>query len=250
MAIEIPNSFRGKPVDGAIQIALKGSIQRNSSAPKPNGNPPSPSNMVGAEKYLILDGRKHGSYEYPDMLVSMDRYHLGKNWNDSHPLLAKDGNCMLTIRQFADFLNLLKSGNAYDGKGNKVGKTKLDEVLNDIVEVRNPWRAEWLDARFESGNIVYHVLKGNSVVEVQEPLNDYLNNDKTPGISLDSWLKDANQHGLPKKSVKKGDLYYWSPVDGRVARFIAISDGAVLDCYGYPSGTSSSLGVRLARAKI
>ena len=251
MAIEIPNIFRGKPVDGAIEIALKKTAV-NPPAPDLKGTPPSPSNLSDAGKYLILEGRKHGSYEYPDLLVGMERDYLGKDWNDAHTALNQNNSYMLTIRQFVDFLSLLKSGSAYDGKGNKVDKRKLDSILDEIVTVRNPWRSEWLDAKFKNGNIIYHNLVGNpsSLVEVREPLSAYLDKDKTPGINLDNWLKEANQHGLPKKTVDKGKMYYWAPADGAVAGFLADSVRALLYCGRDPTDTNASLGVRPVRKKI
>ncbi|MBS3083085.1 hypothetical protein J4454_04040, partial [Candidatus Pacearchaeota archaeon] len=67
--------------------------------------------------YLILEGRAHGSYEYPDTLIAKKRSMQSKKWQEAQDALKAEGKFMPTIRQYADFLNLLKSGNAYDGKG-------------------------------------------------------------------------------------------------------------------------------------
>ncbi len=259
MAIEIPKSYMGEPIKGAMDKILKG----NSQAGKPKGKNskkappnfvPSPSNLTDVDKYIILPEAQHGNYSYPEMLVAMDKRHFDKDWNKAHELLIKENAYMLTIRQFADFLSLLKSGKAFDGNGNKLDKRKLEDVLNDIIEVREPYRAEWLDAKFEDGNIIYHALKRKSghytLVETKEPLANYIEEDKAPGINLNDWLKKANNHGLPTPKTNKGKMYYWSPVEGTVAWFGADSGGAFLGCVRYSSISRVSLGVRPARAKI
>ncbi len=70
----------------------------------------------------------------------MKTTHQGKNWKDSHSALNQEGAFMPTIRQFVDFLNLLRSGKAYDGRGKLVDKSKLDGILDEIYTVRDPWR--------------------------------------------------------------------------------------------------------------
>ena len=32
------------------------------------------------EGYIILPGKTHSTYSYPETLITMDRVHLGKNW--------------------------------------------------------------------------------------------------------------------------------------------------------------------------
>src|SRR3989338_788157 len=75
--------------------------------------------------YIILPGRKHGSYDYPDLLVPTDRSHKGKNWHQTQESLYLDGAYMITPRQFVDFINLLRSGNVYDGLGVKLDNKRV-----------------------------------------------------------------------------------------------------------------------------
>ena len=75
-------------------------------------------------------------------------------------------------------------------------------------------------------------------------LENYLPNDKTPGIDLDDWLSNPTKQGLPKSKTKEGKLYYWSPEDGRAAGFYVNSGSANLNCGWDPDGRSSALGVR------
>ena len=201
------------------------------------------------EQYILLSGRAHGSYEYPDTLIAKKRSIQSKKWQEAQDALKAEGKFMPTIRQYADFLNLLKSGNAYDGKGHAIAKSELDSILDDIIKVRDPWRAEWLDASFnEQGEqfyITYHKFNSAGKLEqVTEPLQERLMQDKIPGINLEDWLKKANEQGLLSPKAKQGSLYYWCPKDGRVAGFVANSFRAGLDCGRNPRASGSALGVR------
>jgi len=126
--------------------------------------------------------------------------------------------------------------------------------LNNIIEVKDPWRSEWLDAKFSKQNdqfrITYHKIKQDGTLEeVTESLEDCLITDKQPGIDLSSWLTNGTNQGLPKKSTSDGSIWYLSPRDGAVARFVAVTDGAGLYCYWGPYVTNASLGVRIVRKK-
>jgi hypothetical protein len=131
MKIQIPNKFMGVPLEGALEKALaKAPVE---VVPEVQQNQPLPSvNVAEPEKYIILEGRAHGSYAYPDLLVAMEKSHYNHNWNSAKSALHAKGEFMLTPRQFADFLKLLKSGDAYDGKGQKVDSTLTSSILDDI----------------------------------------------------------------------------------------------------------------------
>ena len=223
------------------------------SAPEPTAITPA-TNIDCPDNYIILPAKKHRDYEYPDMLVNMGKTHFGKDASDTRTLVYGSGYVELTIRQFVDFLNLLRSGQAFDGTGGRIQPSKLLEIFNDITEVKNPWRAEHLDARFsksgEQMNMLYHVIENGQAKEVMQPIDGYLTSNKNPGISLDDWLATATEHGLPRKQTSNGNLWYWAPTDGTVARFDANSGRAFLDCVRYPADSNPRLGVRLARAKI
>ena len=123
----------------------------------------------------------------------------------------------------------------------------------EIAEVRDPWRAEWLDADFKVINEILHINYNHRTVNAElkpqnsEPLENCLMENKTPGIDLEAWLKNANRQGLPPTNIKKGSLYYWHPVNRRVAWFDASPARVGLCCVGYPWDSGSALGVRLAR---
>ena len=129
-------------------------------------------------------------------------------------------------------------------------------ALDDILKETNPYRSELFDTKFgkEDGlqQITYPVFDSEELVYVTEELDkDTLMQDKTPGISLDSWLDDSKvtPQALPRKNIEKGDLYYFFPRDGSVARFVAYSGRACLDCDGDPGGSDARLGVRYMRLR-
>src|SRR3989344_9511391 len=95
--------------------------------------------------YILLPENEY----HKDLLVSKERKYLGKNWYQAHEELAKEDSYMLTIRQFVDFLKLLKSGNVYDENKNKILNKESNLILYDILNQKNPVRGEWLDAEFK-----------------------------------------------------------------------------------------------------
>ncbi len=232
--------------------------------PKGDSPPPRDTSLKNPDKYIFLPARNHGSFSYSDMFVPMDRTHQSKNWRDAHLALYQEGASMPTIRQFVDFVNLLRSGKVHDGNARAVSKTKIDSILDEILTVKNPYRAEWLDADFKVKgktlgvvggklymNYEHHVVNGVITPKRSEEIQGYLAADKTPGIDLDEWLKNAMPSGLPPANIKDGRLYYWQPDwdNNSVAWFVANSDGAFLVCYRVPSGSDGGLGVRACRAK-
>jgi len=257
----------------------------NKSVPV-NDSSPIVSNVANSKSYLILPGKNYRNYSYPNLLVSIARLsyddevekaakklglslsntatekttnqgYIGNiNWPESLKLNLTLDSFTLNIRQYLDFLALLKSGKAFYADGSKTDKKVLDNILDEITAVRNPWRSEWLDADFKlKDNKLYinykHKLVGNDLKpQKNELLEDCLMEDKTPGIDLKDLLINSTSQGLPKRNVKDGDLYYYAPDEDNnsVAGFGANSDWAYLDCDWYPSDSDAGLGVR--RAKI
>lgn len=231
---------------------------------------------------IILPGRAHGNYSYPDIIVPLHRLglsqqvvragkqltlslentaqeqdgtrYIGRLTSGEASDLAFKLDYELTIRQFADFLNELRKGidgeKVYNGRGKPADRDRLRTAYNEITEVREPWRAEHFDAKFGDKTITYHLIETDGTREVTEPLSDALMEDRTPGIDLDSWLKTADEHGLPTSKTENGKLYYLYPRNGAVAWFNAGSDGAGLICDGVPDIRCGRLGVRVVRKKI
>ena len=262
-------------VDG--REALERILAGNTNTPP--FNPPSTANgrIIGdLSSYLILEGKQYEGIGYPNLLVAKNRLSMAQeiassitglglnlsnndlgyigniNFDEAEKVLKELRHGMLNPRQFVDFLNLLKSGKAYDGAGKKVSKKELKSICQDIIALRDPWRAEWLGARFDqspTGIIMTYNASPSGGSVTKDISQITLMKNKLPGISLEGWLDDANVHGLPKPNVGEGKLYYWMPIDGAVARFVAFSDGSYLYCYSDSSYRLSRLGVRVAREK-
>jgi len=163
--------------------------------------------------------------------ISKQRFGFNKNWDEAHEVAKEQGGRMLTLPEFREFL-------IYTRDNDK-------ELFNEITEVRSPWRVEWIDAYFEQRKDGLYMLTNNKANA--EKINGGLMEDRTPGIDLTNWLNNSTKQGLPQKNIKKGNLWYFHPRDGRVAWFDADSDMAGLDCCRNPSGRYSSLGVRVAK---
>ena len=217
------------------------------------GGKPFVASVEDPKNWIILPRNdKVGNSSYPSLLVSIKREYSDKTWEECQKLLHENNEFMLTIRQFVDFLNLLKSEEVFYADGEIVSKSVAVKILNEIMKVKSPWRAEWLDAKFVDRKgklcIDYHKINDNGdIIEIIEPLQDCLMDNKLPGISLDSWLEEATDQGLPLKNIGNGNLYYWKPIITAVSRFLANSDRVSMNC-NRDSGSDSKQGVR--RAKI
>lgn len=206
--------------------------------------------FVGSE-YVLLEANPERGYSI-DMLMPFERTHCGERHTDcSTPfLLDKESGCMPNGGMQVDFLKLIKSGKAFDGNGKRISSTRLNALYDEITGVRIPSRAEWIDATFGDGIISYHLIEEDGRVRhVTESLGVCLMEDKTPGISLDSWLKTADKHGLPTNKTEDGNLMFQHPINGRVAVFCACSDGAGLGCIVDPADSDAAIGVRVAKRR-
>jgi len=229
---------------------------------------------ISPSNYLLLPESK----EHPDLTVSLGKVSYGPemeelakglklnlrnnaqgyigniNFEQAESLCEGLEGFMTTPSLFVEKLRLLRSEEAYDAQGNKHDSKRLDQAFNEITEVRSPWRSECLNHRYsQKGNeifVTYHKFVNGKLEQVTEPLDeDTLMQDKTPGISLDDYIENPNSQGLPRKSVKKGSLWYWHPREGRVARFDADADWADLNCNGGPRYSVSDDGVAVVREK-
>jgi len=196
----------------------------------------------------VKDLRGHIYIPKIDLYVAKEKTLHGKDWHQSHAELHKQGMQMLTIPQFIEFVKYLKL---------EPRNQEYQKILDEILTVRDPMRAEWLDADFKVVNGTLHAnyshrtINGKLQPQNSEPLDAYLMEDKTPGINLDYWLNNATAQGLPPKNTPKGNLWYWHPRNDNnsVARFIALSVGAYLYCGSEPQYSDSALGVRVAKIK-
>ncbi|MBU3906761.1 MAG: hypothetical protein KKA64_00750, partial [Nanoarchaeota archaeon] len=229
MKYNIPDQFMGKSLKELMKEPVKTPEQKQN-----------PINVQSLNSYIYVPSIK--------LHIAKKRSLLGLDWNDTQTELKKQNLAMPTPYQFREFLKYLRDSHDTEHQG----------LFKEITEVREPWRAEWLNARFEKDGRDIYLASENALVNgkyefSKQKLIDCLTEDKTPGISLDAWLDSNATHGLPLAKTSKGDLYYWAPVNGTVSRFYAGSGWTGLDCGGDPSFSYSHLGVRavmLAKSRI
>ena len=217
MKITIPNKApMGTPVEGAMKRVLD-----KQGAQKPSVIQPTNAPNVDGFIYVPSIG----------IYVAKERTLKGENWPNTHEKLNAQNLRMPTIPQFIEFLKYIKTNSQYE------------QIYREITEVREPRRAEWLDARFEEQNGKMHIhynhrtINGELIPQNSEPLENCLMQDCYANI-----LASANKQGLPTKETKRG-FYYWFPRNNFVAGFIADSGMAGLDWGRDPQGSDSSLGV-------
>lgn len=154
------------------------------------------------------------------LAVLKERVLCYHNFKDSLDELHSRNKKMLNLYEFKEFL--------------KFAKEKDVELYDDITKARSPWRSEWIDSRFQKRDqdwfVTYHIFDENgNIQEKTEKLDENtLMENKTPGISIDSWLNDSTMQGLPKKSTHKGELFYYAPRTDFVTKFESDYDGAFL----------------------
>ena len=184
-----------------------------------------------------------------DLYVAKERTLYEKNWYEAHKDLHKQGLQMLTIPEFIEFIKYLKSG--YQKRG------EAEQIWDEILTVRDPWRSEWLDADFKVINEKLHINYNHRTINGElkpgnsEPLEDCLMENKAPGIDLEDWLNNPTKQGLPRKDTPDGKLFYWCLMkDNRsVVRFIAYSNEASLNCSRDPEHSNFFIGVRAAKTR-
>ncbi|MEK6933331.1 MAG: hypothetical protein AABW75_00470 [Nanoarchaeota archaeon] len=237
------------------------------------------------ESYIILPAGNYGKRDYPELLIGINRISYtdkrvqnavkklypqqqfsdndqgfigGINHQQALDITKEIGGFTLSVLLEREFLRHLNKGindrnyHVYNGKGDRIRSDVLQSVNNEIIEVRNLWRSEWNADRFSENNgemqVTTYIFDNRKFKEVTESLGDYLAKNKQ--ISYGDWLNRAAKHGLPLSGCKNGEFYFWIPINGRVAGFVAGSVRAGLSCYWSPLSSNSSLGVREAREKI
>ena len=235
---------------------------------------------LNLEDYILLPKTK----EHPDLLIAKNRLSydgrikkLAERWPPVYfdlknsekgyiseidffkakRLLKDIDSFMINPNLFVEFLNLLKSKNVVNGKKELLDSSELETILKEIIEVRNPWRAEWLNHLYTTQKIdrtplpavIYQTVdQSGKLYEVTEVLDgNVLAEKKTPGTSLENWLKQPNLNGLPRLDNPEGDLFYWPPKEDKVAIFGGDSRTMSLQLDASPETGNKIIGVREAK---
>ena len=192
-------------------------------------------------------------------------------WDESHAKVQEQGLLMPSPKVLTThFMNVKESADGnrilLDGNGNSISPNELRDLWDYLSSTdrtkfngKSCWT--WLDALFKEENDKWYLhtnhkinLNANGDI-IREP------NTNSPVLTtqifdLENCLrKDAyvdlsfNSQGLAKSAFQNdnysqgNNLYYWHPRNGSVARFIASSSRANLNCFWDPSGSGSALGV-------
>ncbi|MEK6950803.1 MAG: hypothetical protein AABX13_03725 [Nanoarchaeota archaeon] len=198
--------------------------------------------------YLLLPGRSHGKYEYPDTLVSWERLPYKNNDNNDkdqnknsaknfdrhrfHEGLHRQHAFALSLRQGIDFLLLLKSPEKlYDGKGNRLPDSRRITLLHELLTQSGTVESEeQLDAYFDIKEGVL-TLQTEHRFNRQGKLEPFYSEEVGAALRKDCSidLSSCNRAGLP---LKEGtDLKYIHPRPGSMAKFqVERKEGLTLHC--------------------
>ena len=175
--------------------------------------------------------------------VAKERSYFEKDFNECQKLLCDENAKMLNLDEARKFLNYAKE--------------YYTKVYNEILEVKSPRRAEWIDANFklylDDLYIHYHIFDSSGKIKkIEEKLDkNTLMRDKN--ISLDDWLNTAHtKQGLPRSNISSRDSYFRSPMqdNNSVACIFTNSDKLILYCSRNPSNQDLILGVRKCFARL
>ncbi len=211
---------------------------------------------LNLEEYVYLPSREHQGglghqhQSYADMFVSMDVDPLPYTNKEGYSHLAEQGAYMLRMRQFVDFLQVLQSGKALDGRGKRIPQSKLKEIYQTLLKGRNKGRYlhdEWINAQFKQASdasacvsLISEDFVRGSHIEIPYEYSLY------PGmstnteiyhkrdISVHDWIARADWLGFPPKDVKKatfeGYLNYFPPNIGKQYRWLSCNEVMYLKC--------------------
>ena len=182
-----------------------------------------------------------------NLYLTKQRTLQNNNWEEQIRKLAERKSYMCEIRDFLDLRDLLDSRKkVYYGNGKSVNTTEKKILLDEMVEKRDPHRAEYFGNRFFKHNGTWYMESRFRVIDNE--IKALLRKEIHPKIMMDGWtsFKYFDGDGLATK-LKGKEVYFYPPSNGSVARFGADSAGASLYCYWDPSISFVSLGVREAR---
>ena len=185
MKIQIPKTFLGEKVEGAMERVLSQEKKQPIQAPI-NYNQPDKNGFIYVPTIKLY--------------VAKEKSLHGKDWNQTQEKLHEQNLKMPTPYEFAEFLKYLT--NEYQDK------KEASKILDEILTVRHSWRGEWLDAKFTKMDkkwvIDYHKFDSGNIASVGETLDkNTLLEYKTPGINLEEYIQNHTVQGLPLKDISK-----------------------------------------------
>ena len=187
--------------------------------------------------------------------IAINPTEQNQNWEQQNISLLEKGLDMSIPKEFMAFYNSVlyayqNNKPLFDAGGNEVKRDVVEQLYNNLTS------KEWtnLNMRFEENNNGIWTIK--EAVGLDENKN-LIYNEKRISVPISEGCyvnpKVLTTDGIPRKklknqSFKRGEnIYFWSPVKGRVVGFFADVDRAILSCGWSPSDRDSILGVRAVR---
>ncbi len=240
------NTYLGKKVDGAYERYMEKA--KEAKEPEMTANPLLITANIKKQDYIKL----------PDtsIVIARQETEKGKNWADSHYILAENGLFMPTPYLFMlHFMNVKEAAKGkmvlHDASGAPIPRDEAEDLYKYFTSGHRGGCWTWLDAKFSEDNNAWEIAynhkvaqkgKGKTLEGKTKTLESCIREDGYVNL-------DFNSQGLPIKKFKKQEyeqgenIRYWHPRNGAVARFGAGSGGAGLYCDWDPGDSDSSLGV-------
>nr|AQS34880.1 hypothetical protein [uncultured archaeon] len=255
MKYTIPQEFMGVTAEEALRLAEAKKTQ--------NPAPVTPASPLTVQ--ANVNGADYIQVPQFNTLIGKREILKGKNWVSTHYELADKGLYMPNPAIFmSHFMNVKSASEGqnilYDGNRSPISRDESREQWNYLSSTdRSPFNGQicwtWLDALFKKGT----TGKLNMVTENRavRDSSGIWNLPTGKVVTLDSYFEKSgawvdlsfNKQGLAEKAsshnnyVQGANIYFWQPIENRVARFVANSDWAYLSCDWDPSLTDSYLGV-------
>ena len=233
--------------DLAEKMAKQVEAEEQKSALEAKTQPQESEKPVEQVTNPINPNRSKNEYVFVPSLglyISKNTYLQRHSWNETQAKLQKMRIRMPTIPEFIEFIKYLKSP---EGKANV---TDAKDIVDNIVIPKRLYRGEWLDAKFQKSfingmQVNYHSFDSNgNIIEKQEKLENYSENDKVHSMYLDFWLELHTKQGLPAGNSIWSNARYQPPKNGQVASFYMDSIRSYLDCNKDPDSTHPLTGTR------
>ena len=155
---------------------------------------------------------------------SLGREFVGNNnWKESMMLPQFLGVKATNLNEEVDYMHLLYLGSqnkikVYDVSGKQVDSKLCEKLLMDKIQPKAPWRANWIDADYKTGEQGLEVhsnhifdKQGNIINYKSEILSeDTLKENKQIDV-INFITKNHTSQGQISKNVKSGDFYSYSP---------------------------------------
>ena len=206
-----------------------------------------PTNIVSSD-YIQIPGK--------DYIIAIGETDFNLDYENANRTVLTKGLAVPTIRQFMDFHNYLidcykNNKPIFDSAGNNLP----DKIKKDLYKQLTSHCWTWLNGKFNISEkkkeieIITGLDSNKNLLTRKEQLNNFLNEDCYVNFNdfYKNGIPNINSKYANQNFVKGENIYYWSPIDERVARFYADSDGAGLGCGRNPSYVDSFLGVRAVR---